>query len=284
MVKTRTAFYSAIIAAVVLICAIAAYFAGNALFNSYFESWGDRLVALEKAGLLSREFGAAWQDILDQDKMRNQATAIAEKPVHANEPGKIVNGIHLGDYPSLSIVHRLNELNVYSNTIEIADRKGRSIALIRTDHSRARLEEFPRTLVTALVAAEDEHFWTRPLGFEYKSYIRAIVMAVWRSCLSFHPVSPQGTSTITQQVAKLFVSSLDKEGKRQVGHTIDRKLREMRLAAALRKACSPQEIIEVYLNHCVTSDWGLVGYRDIAIGLFGKNLSALSDAEWAERF
>ncbi len=39
------------------------------------------------------------------------------------------------------------------------------------------------------------------------------------------------------------------------------------------------DILEVYLNHCVTSDYGMIGYKDIARGLFNKNLNELTDAE-----
>ena len=280
LVRHRTAL--AVAAAVVLgLLALSwpAYMTGKAVSERHIARWGRRLVDLERRGLLSTEFGAAWQEILAGQSMQARAAAITADTAVRRDSIVMVDGVLLRDYPSLSLVARLNEVNAYANTIEITDRKGLRIALMRTDHTRGRLDEFPQTLVKALVAAEDERFWDNNLGFEYRSYVRAALRAAWRSLISFRPRSPQGTSTITQQVAKLFISHLDPEGRRLVSRSMDRKLREMRIAAALRIMYRPEEILEVYLNHCVTSDYGLVGCKDIALGLFGRKPSELSDAQ-----
>ena len=52
-----------------------------------------------------------------------------------------------------------------------------------------------------------------------------------------------------------------------VSKSVDRKKREIRLAVALRKMYSAEDILEVYLNHCITSDYGMIGCKDIAKGL-----------------
>jgi hypothetical protein len=134
-------------------------------------------------------------------------------------------------------------------------------------------------LVKALVAAEDGRFYKNPLGFEFDSFVRAILRSVIRSITTFSKSSPRGTSTITQQVAKLFVSYLDEEGQRHVSRSVDRKVRELRISAALRKLYTADEILEVYLNHCIASDYGLIGVKDIALGMLNKDLDELSDAE-----
>lgn len=249
--------------------------------NKYFIDWGNRLVSLEKKGLLSKEFGAGWQDVLTDEAMADAAARITNSQDNPQDSDqvKVVDGILLSDYPSLSIIEKLREVRQYSNTIEIVDRNDKPVASIRTDHQRATIDEFPPVLLTALIAAEDKTFRENSLGFDFESFIRAIGRAAFKSVTSFRKVPPKGTSTITQQVAKLFISKLDEKGMRKVSRSVDRKIREIKLASALRMMYSADEILEVYLNHCVTSDNGMIGYKDIAKGLFNKDLKKLSDAQ-----
>ncbi len=271
-----------VISIIALLGGAAAYpgfLAARAVFNSYFRGWGRRLVDLEERGLLSREYGAAWKDVLDGDAMSREAGRIADQERENDSEVLVVDGVRVKDYPSLSIIRRLNRINAYSNSIEITDRRDRRIALIKTDHTRGKVDEFPKVLLTALIAAEDGNFRENELGFEFDSYVRAALGAAWETVSEFSLSVPKGTSTITQQVAKLFISDLDEEGRRYVSRSIDRKVREMKISAALRRMYTPDEIFEVYLNHCVTSDYGLIGYKDIASGLLNKDLSELTDAE-----
>jgi membrane peptidoglycan carboxypeptidase len=268
------------VTALTLISAYPGYLLAKAAFNRYFLKWGEKLVDLEKRGLLSREYGAGWQDVLTNEAMDQQAARIVDKDEEReNSEVRVVDGVTLDDYPSLSIIDRLREVRQYSNTIEIVDRFDRLLATIKTDHQRARLSEFPPTLVTALLAAEDKNFFSNSMGIEFESFVRAFLNAIKESVLNFRIVTPRGTSTITQQVAKLFISKLDEKGMRLVSKSVDRKKRELRLAVALRKMYSAEDILEVYLNHCVTSDYGMIGCKDIARGLFGKELNELTDAE-----
>jgi membrane peptidoglycan carboxypeptidase len=264
---------------IAVISAYPAYRLTKWAFHAYFDSWGKRLVALEKRGLLSHEYGAAWKDVLDDEAMNQQAQQISKLENSNRDSIVMVDGVAVKDYPSLSIIARLNEISSYTNTIEIVDRKGRRIGLIRTDHTRGKIEEFPPALLKSLIAAEDKNFYQNDFGFEFDSFVRAALRAGWESLTSFSVVKPRGTSTITQQVAKLFISDLDELGRRIVSSSVDRKIREMQIASALRRMYSADEILEVYLNHCVTSDYGLIGYKDIARGLLGKPLKQLTDAE-----
>ncbi len=263
-----------------LAAAYPAYLVGQYAFNRYFDHWGEKLVDLEKRGLLSRKFGAAWQDVLKDEAMEHEAhRLLGADTLGKTDTALVVDGVFINDYPSLSIIARLNAVQQYSNEIRIADRKDRDIARIRTNHTRAKISEFPPTLVKSLVAAEDADFWKNTTGIEYSSIVRSVAGGLLRSILSLRPVAPRGTSTITQQVAKLFISDVDEAGTRRVSKTLDRKLREMRLANALRKVYKPEEILEVYVNHCITSDNGLIGCKDIARALFDKDLKDLSDAQ-----
>ena len=266
---------------VLLVLSYPAYLISRYAVDQYFTSWGTKLVDLEKRGLLSKEFGAGWQDVLAGQSMDKEARHIITSNA-AGDTGnsvKVVDGIVLKDYPSLSIIDRLGEIRKYSNTIEITDRKDRRLAIIKTDHERGRINEFPPTLVNSIIAAEDKTFRTSPLGFSFDRLLHAALRACATSVLTFRRVPMRGTSTITQQVAKLFISRLDATGRRHVNRSFDRKLRELRLAAALRQCYSTDAVMEIYLNHCVTSDYGMVGYKDIAEGLFNKKPADLSDAE-----
>jgi len=269
-----------LIAGLCLVSAYPAYLLGNYAFTRYFDRWGDKLVQLEKRGLLSKKFGAAWQDVLKEEAMTQAANKLLSADTGAQkDTALIVDGVPVNDYPSLSIIAKLNAVQIYSNEIRISDCRDRDIARIRTNHQRAKISEFPRSLITALVAAEDGTFWTNKTGVEYGSIVRSALSGLWHDVTHFSLSSPRGTSTITQQVAKLFISDIDAAGHRRASKTMDRKLREMRLACALRKIYKPEEILEVYVNHCITSDNGLIGCKDIARALFDKDLKDLSDAQ-----
>jgi hypothetical protein len=266
-----------------LVLSVPAYFLTRYLVTNYFENWGEKLVNLEKKGLLSREYGAGWQDVLAGQEMDRLADSLTEKEAvgFSQERNRVarIDGVVLSDYPSLSIIDRLREVKAYSNVIEIVDRNDSPLSTIKTDHLRATIDEFPPVLVKALIAAEDGTFMTNRSGFEFDSFARAALRAVFESITKFRKVSPRGTSTITQQVAKLFISRLDDNGMRSVSRSVDRKVRELRLAAAIHRMYTPEQILEVYLNHCVTSDYGMIGYKDIARGLFNCDLNKLTDAQ-----
>ena len=269
----------AIIVGSILLSIYPTYLLAQFFFNRHFDSWGNKLVELEQKGLLSKEFGAAWQDILATEALEKEVSGVVESESLDSDGYVIIDGISVKDYPSLSIVALLNEVNKYSNTIEILDRRNRKIAIIKTDHTRAKIDEFPPTLLKALIVAEDGRFYENRLGFEFRSFVRAGLRALIKTITTFSKLSPRGTSTITQQVAKFLVSQLDESGQRLVSRSVDRKVRELRISSALHKMYSPDEILEVYLNHCITSDYGLIGVKDIALGLFNKELNELSDAE-----
>jgi membrane peptidoglycan carboxypeptidase len=261
-----------------IVSPFALYYGGKWYSHYYADKWADTLIELDNKGLLSKSFGAAWQDVVYGDEMSNHIDKINGNDT-AGMGLKIIRGIPVNDYPSLTVVKRINSLNHYSNSIRVLSRTGETVGQIRTDHKRAPYDSLPATLVKSVVASEDKTFFENTYGFEYDSFVRAAVRAVIESVKSLSLRSPRGTSTVTQQVAKMFVSQLDNKGQRFVARSIDRKLREIRIAAALRKIYSPEEIMEVYLNHCLTSSHGLIGAADISEGLWGKPISTISDAE-----
>ncbi len=95
------------------------------------------------------------------------------------------------------------------------------------------IAEVPKPLIHAVLASEDDSFYTHP-GVDIKGVIRAAI-ANLRS--GGHE---QGASTITMQVARNYFLSPEK--------TYTRKLKEALLAFRLEQALSKDQILELYLN------------------------------------
>jgi penicillin-binding protein 1A len=95
------------------------------------------------------------------------------------------------------------------------------------------LSRIPRTLIDAFVATEDRRFFEHG-GLDLRGFLRAL-----RENLRAGQVL-QGGSTITQQVAKAFLSP---------ERTFSRKVREAILARRLEARYSKREILSLYLNH-----------------------------------
>ncbi|MFP5319835.1 MAG: transglycosylase domain-containing protein [Acidimicrobiia bacterium] len=93
--------------------------------------------------------------------------------------------------------------------------------------------EIPDTVAAAVVAAEDERFWTHP-GIDLPAVVRALASNVAAGAVV------QGGSTITQQLAKnLFTDG---------GRTLERKLEEVRLTLHLERRYEKKDILAAYLN------------------------------------
>jgi len=262
---------------IILVSPFILYYGGQQFSWWYADRWADKLIKLDEENLLSTQFGAAWQDIVYDERYREQMGIINGEETAVEVP--IVKGVPVEDYPAISVIERLNSIDEYSNEILIIDRNELEIARIQTDHRRVSFDSVPQTLILSIIAAEDGNFFENDHGFEYYSFVRAAVTSVLETVKTGERHSPRGTSTVTQQVGKMLVSQLDSKGQRYVSRSIDRKLRELRLAAALRKKYTAEEIMEVYLNHCVTSSYGLIGVADVSEGLFHKPIGDVSDAE-----
>ncbi len=95
-------------------------------------------------------------------------------------------------------------------------------------------EEIPDLVSFAFVSAEDRNFYIHA-GYDPRAILAAFVDAV-RS----RGQDVRGASTITQQVMKNFLL----DGSR----TIERKVREIILAARIERSLSKDRILELYLN------------------------------------
>lgn len=96
-----------------------------------------------------------------------------------------------------------------------------------------RYEQFPKDLVHAFLAAEDNRFFEHP-GVDYQGLLRAAAHLIRTG------ERGQGGSTITMQVARNFFLSREK--------TYTRKLNEILLSLKIERELSKEEILELYLN------------------------------------
>jgi penicillin-binding protein 1A len=128
----------------------------------------------------------------------------------------------------------------------------------------AAYDEIPEQLVQAFLAIEDHEF------FEHRGiYFRGIARALWANLVAGD--FAQGGSTITQQVAKQFLSS---------EKSLTRKIREAILARRLESKYPKEVILSLYLNHIYLGS-GAYGVRAAARRYFSKRLDELDLGEMA---
>ncbi len=125
-----------------------------------------------------------------------------------------------------------------------------------------KLDEIPRPLVLATLAAEDADFYKHK-GVNPEALVRATYKNIFTN-------DQQGGSTITQQLIKNTYLSSEK--------TTSRKLKEMTYAVLLEQKFSKDQILERYLNEVYYGQQSY-GVADAAKTYFGKDLNQLTLAE-----
>jgi penicillin-binding protein 1A len=126
-------------------------------------------------------------------------------------------------------------------------------------------DSIPRTIVDALVAAEDHNYWKHG-GVDFKGLAYALLDDL--KSMSFK----RGGSTLTQQTAKNLFN--------RKGHTFGGKIKELVNAYRLEKHFTKEEILEFYLNQFYVSGNGH-GVRIAARYFFNKDLANLNLLECA---
>ena len=127
------------------------------------------------------------------------------------------------------------------------------------------IESVPEELINAILAAEDERYYSHP-GVDFMGVIRA-ALANLRS--GSHE---QGASTITMQVARNYFLTREK--------TYTRKLREALLAFRLERALTKDQILELYINKIFLGHRAY-GFAAAAKVYYGKELEELDLAQIA---
>ena len=125
--------------------------------------------------------------------------------------------------------------------------------------------EVPDLLVKAILAAEDDSFYTHQ-GVDFSGIARAAL-----SNLRSHH-SGEGGSTITMQVARNYFLSPEK--------TYTRKIKEILLAFKIERQLTKDQILELYLNKIFLGNRAY-GFAAAAEVYYGKSLAQLNLAEMA---
>lgn len=154
-------------------------------------------------------------------------------------------------------------------SVEVLDRNGVLLRAFQVEDGRWRLAvdqgSVDPAYLAMLVAYEDRRFHAHS-GVDLRALLRAAVQAAWNGRVV------SGGSTLTMQVARL----LENGGTGQVSG----KLRQMRVALALERRLSKQEILGLYLN-LAPFGGNLEGVRSATLAYFGKEPRRLTPAEAA---
>lgn len=159
----------------------------------------------------------------------------------------------------------------------ILDQDGNEIATFYAeDREPVALEDISEHMINAIVAIEDERFYDHS-GVDGQGLARAMVHNLTSD-------TQQGASTLTQQyVNNVLVNYQNLNGLRTtVSGTkqIPDKLREMKLAVAIEKEMTKDEILEGYLNIVLFSG-RTYGVESASRLFFNKSAADLDIAEAA---
>lgn len=163
---------------------------------------------------------------------------------------------------------QLNSLSDYSPPIpsRILSKNGHLLLeLSREKRELATIDEIPKKVIAAFLAAEDDNFYNHS-GIDYLGIARAMLKNIKEGRIK------QGASTITQQVAKSLLLSNER--------TFTRKIKDMILAKKIEEKLSKDEILFLYLNQ-VYLGGGYYGVKAAFRGYFDKELTEATIAETA---
>ncbi len=132
------------------------------------------------------------------------------------------------------------------------------------DRNSIDLDEMPDSIKDAVVAAEDQSFWTNP-GIDIKGILRAAFSNARGN-------ATQGASTITQQYVKILYLTQEQSYKR--------KIKEAVISLKIKNQLSKDDILEGYLN-TIYFGRGAYGIDAAAQAYFAKSASDLNLRESA---
>ncbi|MBF8222354.1 penicillin-binding protein 1A [Halomonas sp. 328] len=177
-----------------------------------------------------------------------------------------VAGAALYFTPGLPDVRQLQDFELQA-PLRIFTRDGKLIGEFGEERRIAvDYDEIPEPLIQALLAAEDANFFEHP-GVDPRGLARAAL-----ELASSGGDIQSGGSTITMQVARNYLLTLDR--------TFTRKIREILLALQMEQVLTKEEILELYVNKI------FLGHRAYGIAAaaetyYDRPLNELSLAEMA---
>ena len=139
---------------------------------------------------------------------------------------------YFGDMPDFRQLE--NPKTNFASEIISSDNKVLGKYYFNDNRTPIEYEEINPETINALIAIEDERFYSHP-GIDLKATLRAIIFLNQRG----------GASTITQQLARqLFVGVRS----RNIFQAVTQKIKEWVIAVRLEKQYTKEEILTMYLN------------------------------------
>jgi penicillin-binding protein 1A len=172
--------------------------------------------------------------------------------------GSIVTGL-----PDEAALRGIGTMARATTLYDVNDRQ--AFTIFKEQRIEVPLERVSPHLIRALLAIEDQRFYDHG-GID----VIRVAGAAWSNLRNGW--GSQGASTITQQLARQSFLTREK--------TLQRKLREVVVAARLEGEFSKDEILQFYVNKVYFGD-GLHGVEAASLGYFGKHAADLSVAEAA---
>ncbi len=127
-------------------------------------------------------------------------------------------------------------------------------------------EKIPKSVINILLAVEDRKFFKHQ-GVDLQGMLRAAYNTIQSNFQK-----KEGASTITQQLVRYFLLSHEK--------SLQRKLKEIRLALLLEQKISKERILEIYLNSMFFGN-GAYGISAASKRYFNREIEKLSLGEIA---
>jgi len=148
-------------------------------------------------------------------------------------------------------------------SITLLDSANQEICLPVSAKERVEINGLPEYVVNAFVAVEDKRFFKHN-GVDFIGILRAFKSNLLSRSLK------EGGSTITQQLIKNTYLTNEK--------TLNRKIKEIKLALKAEKQFSKEEILSFYLNSVYFGE-GAYGIESASKSYFNKSASELSLVE-----
>ncbi|MBP7739040.1 MAG: PBP1A family penicillin-binding protein [Spirochaetes bacterium] len=218
------------------------------------------LSAYSITGTLDRAVGAA------VDLVRSFVGALRRSPA-------LVAGIAAGVILAFGIIlaidfSRVKSLATFqpSATTKIYDRNGVLVSELFTQkRDVVPLKKIPKDLANAFIAIEDNEYYEH-WGVNPKGIVRAFLVNIFSGRIR------QGGSTITQQLAKVLMTSQER--------SYYRKIKEALIAVMMEATYSKDEILSLYLNQIFLGH-GSYGVEAAARLYYDKHVWQLNLAECA---
>ncbi len=150
--------------------------------------------------------------------------------------------------------------NMYKTAIDETSIKEKIEEIKEETNVYTKFENLPKEYINAVIAVEDRRFFEHK-GVDIISIGRAVVTNLKEKKLA------EGGSTITQQLAKNTYFTQKKE--------FTRKIAEVFMANEFEKACTKEEIFELYVNTMYFGD-GYYCIADAAKGYFDKEVNEMN--------